>query len=211
MHYLDNAATTRVADTVADTADAVLRAHYANPSSLYAPGAQSEFVLSGARETVAASLGAQPGEIVFTACGSEGNNLAVLGAVKARAAWADHIVVTGYEHPSVQNPVAALEKEGAAILAQVKRGAALVALCVEGKQLSSEELAGWIEKQGVGGCGDLAFVIGSSHGLAPAVKQAAALRFSMGRITLPHQLARLVLCEQIYRAFSINAGSKYHK
>ena len=88
MHYLDNAATTRVADTVADTADAVLRAHYA------------------------ASLGAQPGEIVFTACGSEGNNLAVLGAVKARAAWADHIVVTGYEHPSVQNPVAALEKEG---------------------------------------------------------------------------------------------------
>ena len=67
----------------------------------------------------------------------------------------------------------ALEKEGAAILAQVKRGAALVALCVEGKQLSSEELAGWIEKQGVGGCGDLAFVIGSSHGLAPAVKQAA--------------------------------------
>ena len=79
----------------------------------------------------------------------------------------------------------ALEKEGAAILAQVKRGAALVALCVEGKQLSSEELAGWIEKQGVGGCGDLAFVIGSSHGLAPAVKQAAALRFSMGRITLP--------------------------
>ena len=112
MHYLDNAATTRVADTVADTADAVLRAHYANPSSLYAPGAQSEFVLSGARETVAASLGAQPGEIVFTACGSEGNNLAVLGAVKARAAWADHIVVTGYEHPSVQNPVAALEKEG---------------------------------------------------------------------------------------------------
>ena len=63
MHYLDNAATTRVADAVADTADAVLRAHYANPSSLYAPGAQSEFVLSGARETVAASLGAQPGEI----------------------------------------------------------------------------------------------------------------------------------------------------
>ena len=112
MHYLDNAATTRVADAVADVADAVLRAHYANPSSLYAPGAQSEFVLSGAREAVAASLGAQPGELVFTACGSEGNNLAILGAVKARAAWADHIVVTGYEHPSVQNPVAALKKEG---------------------------------------------------------------------------------------------------
>ncbi|MBQ8647302.1 MAG: 23S rRNA (pseudouridine(1915)-N(3))-methyltransferase RlmH [Oscillospiraceae bacterium] len=105
----------------------------------------------------------------------------------------------------------ALEKEGAAILAQVKKGAALVALCVEGKQLSSEELAGYLDRQAVGGCGDVAFVIGSSHGLAPAVKQAAALRFSMGRITLPHQLARLVLCEQIYRAFSINAGTKYHK
>ena len=112
MHYLDNAATTRVADASADTADAVLRAHFANPASLYAPGAKSEAVLNAARETVAASLGALAGEVVFTACGSEGNNLAVLGAVKARSAWASHIVVTGYEHPSVQNTVSALEKEG---------------------------------------------------------------------------------------------------
>lgn len=112
MHYLDNAATTRVAGAVADVADAVLREHFANPSSLYAPGARSEALIAGARETVAASLGARAGEIVFTACGSEGNNLAILGAVKARGAWADHIVVTGYEHPSVQNPIAALEKEG---------------------------------------------------------------------------------------------------
>ena len=115
------------------------------------------------------------------------------------------------QSPSLGEIAAALDKEGDAIRAKLPPGGTLVALCVEGKQLSSEELAGWIEKQGVGGCGDLAFVIGSSHGLAPAVKQAAALRFSMGRITLPHQLARLVLCEQIYRAFSINAGSKYHK
>lgn len=105
----------------------------------------------------------------------------------------------------------ALEKEGEAILARVRKGAGVVALCIEGKQLSSEELAGFIARRAVAGAGDLAFVIGSSHGLAPAVKQAAALRFSMGRITLPHQLARLVLCEQIYRAFSINAGAKYHK
>ena len=105
----------------------------------------------------------------------------------------------------------ALQKEGEAILAARRKGAFLAALCVEGKAVSSEELAGWIEKQGVGGCGDLAFVIGSSHGLAPAVKQAAALRFSMGRITLPHQLARLVLTEQLYRAATINAGMKYHK
>lgn len=105
----------------------------------------------------------------------------------------------------------ALEKEGDAILASVRKGAAIVALCVEGKQLSSEELADYVAQKAGSGAGDIAFVIGSSHGLAPRVKQAAALKFSMGRITLPHQLARLVLAEQIYRAFSINAGAKYHK
>ena len=57
----------------------------------------------------------------------------------------------------------------------------------------------------------MAFVIGSSHGLSDEVKTAAALKFSMGRITMPHQLARLVLTEQIYRACTINAGMKYHK
>lgn len=105
----------------------------------------------------------------------------------------------------------ALEKEGRAILASVRKGAALVALCVEGRQLSSEELAEYLAGRAQSGAGDVAFVIGSSHGLAPAVKQAAALRFSMGRITLPHQLARLVLAEQIYRACTINHGLKYHK
>ena len=105
----------------------------------------------------------------------------------------------------------ALEKEADAILNNVRKGASLVALCVEGKQLSSEELAAYVAQRAGSGAGDLAFVIGSSHGLSLRVKQAAALKFSMGRITLPHQLARLVLTEQIYRAFAINAGSKYHK
>ena len=105
----------------------------------------------------------------------------------------------------------ALEKEGKAILASVRKGAAIAALCVEGKLVSSEELAGLIARQAVGGAGDMAFVIGSSHGLSPAVKQAAALCISLGRITLPHQLARLVLTEQLYRAFSINNHGKYHK
>lgn len=105
----------------------------------------------------------------------------------------------------------ALQKEGEAILASVRKGAGLVALCIEGEQLSSEELAGFIARRAAAGMPDLAFAIGSSHGLSPAVKQAAALRFSMGRITLPHQLARLVLAEQLYRAFAINVGSKYHK
>ena len=82
---------------------------------------------------------------------------------------------------------------------------------MEGKQISSEELAAQIERQALSGAGDMAFVIGSSHGLAPAVKAAANARISLGRITLPHQLARLVLAEQLYRACTINAGMKYHK
>jgi 23S rRNA (pseudouridine1915-N3)-methyltransferase len=105
----------------------------------------------------------------------------------------------------------ALDKEAKAILANVRKGAAIVALCVEGKQLSSEELADFLAQRAGSGAGDVAFVIGSSHGLADEVKRAAALRFSMGRITLPHQLARLVLTEQIYRACTINNGMKYHK
>lgn len=71
-------------------------AHFANPSSLYTPGFHSETVLVNARAAVAASLGAAPAQIIFTASGSEGNNLAVFGAAKARSAWANHIVVTGY-------------------------------------------------------------------------------------------------------------------
>lgn len=105
----------------------------------------------------------------------------------------------------------ALDKEGTAILSHVRKGTAIVAMCVEGKLVSSEDLAAFVSERALQGAGDIAFVIGSSHGLSPKVKQAAALKFSMGRITLPHQLARLVLTEQIYRAFSINNGIKYHK
>ena len=100
----------------------------------------------------------------------------------------------------------ALQKEADAILASVRK-----ALCVEGKQISSEELAEMLAQRAGSGAGDIAFVIGSSHGLDDRVKQAAKARISMGRITLPHQLARLVLTEQLYRACTINAGMKYHK
>lgn len=105
----------------------------------------------------------------------------------------------------------ALQKEGEAILASVRKGAYLVALCVEGKQVSSEDLAAMIADRAMSGAGDMAFVIGSSHGLDDSVKRAAQTRISLGRITLPHQLARLVLTEQLYRACTINAGMKYHK
>lgn len=105
----------------------------------------------------------------------------------------------------------ALQKEADAILASVRKGAYLVALCVEGKQISSEDLAALLAERAGSGAGDIAFVIGSSHGLDDRVKKAAQARISMGRITLPHQLARLVLTEQLYRACTINAGMKYHK
>ena len=105
----------------------------------------------------------------------------------------------------------ALEKEGKAILSNVRKGAAIVAMCIEGRQISSDELAQFLADRANSGAGDVAFVIGSSHGLSDEVKKAAALRFSMGRITMPHQLARLVLTEQIYRACTINVGMKYHK
>ena len=75
----------------------------------------------------------------------------------------------------------------------------------------SDELAQFLADRANSGAGDVAFVIGSSHGLSDEVKKAAALKFSMGRITMPHQLARLVLTEQIYRACTINVGMKYHK
>ena len=105
----------------------------------------------------------------------------------------------------------ALIRSGKSILSNVRKGAAIVAMCIEGKQISSDELAQFLAQRAGSGAGDVAFVIGSSHGLSEEVKKAAALKFSMGRITMPHQLARLVLTEQIYRACTINAGMKYHK
>lgn len=104
----------------------------------------------------------------------------------------------------------ALAQEAAAIR-KVCRGSYLVALCVEGEAISSEDLARLLQTRAESGAGDIAFVIGSSFGLAQSLKREANARISLGRITLPHQLARLVLCEQIYRACTINAGMKYHK
>lgn len=106
---------------------------------------------------------------------------------------------------------AALAKEGARILAALPKGAHIVALCVEGKPLTSEALAAYLQDAATRGAGDVAFVIGSSHGLCGDIKRKAALCLSLSALTLPHQLARLVLTEQLYRAFMIRAGSKYHK
>ena len=105
----------------------------------------------------------------------------------------------------------ALEKEAKAILSHVQRPGVLVALCIEGRQISSDELADYLARQAVGGAGSVTFVIGSSHGLSPLVKKSADFSLSMSRMTFPHQFARVMLLEQLYRAFSIQAGKKYHK
>ena len=111
------------------------------------------------------------------------------------------------EDPSEKLMTAALSAEGKKILQAIPERSFVTALCVEGKQLSSPELAKTLfcaER-------DLTFIIGSSFGLSPEVKAAADLRLSVSPMTFPHRLMRVILAEQIYRAFSINAGSAYHK
>ena len=111
LHYLDNAATTIVAPEVADVINKAMREHWANPSSLYAPGARSEEALNAARAAVARTLGCKSRELYFTSCGSESNNMALLGAALTRR-FGKGIVVSGFEHPSVQKPLERLAAMG---------------------------------------------------------------------------------------------------
>ena len=104
-----------------------------------------------------------------------------------------------------------LETEGARILSKVGERDFVVVLAIEGKTLSSEEFSKQLEQASIKGYSTLTFIIGGSLGLAPVVKNMANLSVSFGRLTLPHQLMRLVLIEQIYRAFTIQQGSPYHK
>ena len=87
----------------------------------------------------------------------------------------------------------------------------VVAMCIEGKMLSSEELSKTIDNVSISGKSTLDFIIGGSYGLSAEVKQRADFRLSMSRMTFPHQMARMILSEQIYRAFEISSNGKYHK
>ena len=115
------------------------------------------------------------------------------------------------EDPSPAQIEAALLKEAAAIRAKLPAGASLIALCVEGDLRSSEALARQMAAWASQGVGQLVFLIGGSFGLHPSIKEAAKLRLSMSPMTFPHHLARVMVLEQIYRAYQINAGTKYHK
>ena len=104
-----------------------------------------------------------------------------------------------------------LEEEGVNILSNIKQDSYVVTLEIQGKQLSSEELASKIEEINVSGVNDLVFVIGSSCGLSPKVSARADFRLSLSKMTFLHQFTRLLLIEQIYRAFKILRGETYHK
>ncbi len=103
-----------------------------------------------------------------------------------------------------------MRKEGEALLSRVKPGDRVIALCVDAKQRSSEELAARV-KAADERAQRLVFVVGGSLGLSPAVLARADETLSMSRMTFPHQLARVMLLEQLYRACKINAGERYHK
>ena len=104
-----------------------------------------------------------------------------------------------------------LELEGNRIISKIGDREFVIVLAIEGKTLSSEEFSKQLEQASINGYSTLTFVIGGSLGLSPQVKKRANLFLSFGRLTLPHQLMRLVLVEQIYRAFTIQQGSPYHK
>ena len=104
-----------------------------------------------------------------------------------------------------------LSSEGKRILSKIGRDTYVTAMCIEGNQKTSEQLARLFADNAVNGISSMAFVIGGSWGLSEEVKLRADLRLSMSEMTFPHQLARVMLCEQIYRGFSINSGTKYHK
>ncbi len=115
------------------------------------------------------------------------------------------------QSPAPAQVTAALEREGEAILARLPRSGKVVALCVEGRTMSSEALSAALDGWMAAGTSRLAFVIGGSYGLSPRVKDRADLRLSMSPMTFPHHLARVMLLEQLYRAFKIREGSDYHK
>jgi len=105
---------------------------------------------------------------------------------------------------------AALQKQGSLLLQAIPDHCRVIALCIEGSLLSSQSLADYIESCAGMGESSLCFIIGGSDGLDERVKQRAHLRLSMSPMTFPHHLARIMLLEQLYRAFMIRGGSKYH-
>ena len=115
------------------------------------------------------------------------------------------------QNPSDAQIAACIRQEGEAILNKIPAQSFVAAMCIEGKMLSSEERAETLTRVQNQGNSQLSFIIGGSYGLSERVKKAGAWRMSMSRMTFPHQLARVMLLEQLYRGFQLQAGGKYHK
>ncbi len=104
-----------------------------------------------------------------------------------------------------------IEAEGKKIMQKIGNSDYVIAMCIEGKMLSSEELSKTLDSLSVIGKSTVDFIIGGSYGLSNSVKNRADLKLSMSKMTFPHQMARMILSEQIYRAFEISSNGKYHK
>ncbi len=116
------------------------------------------------------------------------------------------------DDPSEKQKLAALDAEAKAMQQYLDIKCSFTfAMCIEGKQMTSEQLSKKLDTCGANGISTVNFIIGSSFGIAESIKKQADARLSMSEMTFPHQLARVMLAEQIYRAFQISANTKYHK
>lgn len=115
------------------------------------------------------------------------------------------------DNPSQKEIENALNSEAKKIIEKIPKGAKIYSMCIEGKQRSSEELSAEIDNLAIEGVSNIVFIIGGSFGLSDEVKRLSHFRLSMSKMTFPHQIARIMLLEQIYRAMQISIGTKYHK
>ena len=115
------------------------------------------------------------------------------------------------DNPSAKEIENALNSEAKKIIEKIPKGAKVYSMCIEGKQRTSEELSREIDNLALEGASNIVFIIGGSFGLSDEVKKLSAYRLSMSKMTFPHQIARIMLLEQIYRAMQISIGTKYHK
>lgn len=135
--------------------------------------------------------------------------------VKRLGAYAKVNIIEINEERCLDNPSDSeiqnvIKKEGERILKKIPKGAAVIPLCIEGKEYDSRDFSALLESIALNSS-HICFVIGGSFGLDAEVKAMGKVKLSFGKMTLPHQLARMVLLEQVYRAFSISNNSKYHK
>lgn len=114
-------------------------------------------------------------------------------------------------NPTESEIISAINIEGERLLSYINKNSYIIPLCIEGKEFSSFELSKHIQKVTLDGKSNIIFIIGGSFGLSQNVKRCSDLNLSMSKLTFPHQLARIMLVEQIYRSFQILLGGKYHK